>query len=225
MPIRKYKPTSPGRRFMTVSTFEEVTKTEPEKSLLEPLKRKGGRNNQGRITTRHQGGGHKRRYRVIDFKRTRTACRRRWPRSSTTRTGRPASRCSTTPTARSATSSPRRGCASATTRRVRPGGRHQARQRAAAGEHPDRHARAQHRAEARPRRAARPLRGRERAARGEGGLVRDAAPPVRRNAPRPADMSRYHRAGRQRRPRERLGRQGRPEPLAGQAPAPCAARR
>src|ERR687892_1344405 len=69
MPIRKDKPTSPGRRFMTVSTFEEVTKTEPEKSLLEPLGRKGGRNNQGRITTRHQGGGHKRRFRVIDFKR------------------------------------------------------------------------------------------------------------------------------------------------------------
>ena len=69
MPIRKYKPTSSGRRFMTVSTFEEVTKTEPEKALLEPLSKKGGRNNKGRITTRHQGGGHKRRYRVIDFKR------------------------------------------------------------------------------------------------------------------------------------------------------------
>jgi large subunit ribosomal protein L2 len=68
MPIRKYKPTSAGRRFMTVSTFEEVTKSEPEKSLLAPLKRKGGRNVDGRITTRHQGGGHKRRYRVIDFK-------------------------------------------------------------------------------------------------------------------------------------------------------------
>ena len=54
---------------MTVSTFEEVTKTEPEKSLTEPLKKTGGRNNNGRITTRHQGGGHKRRYRVIDFKR------------------------------------------------------------------------------------------------------------------------------------------------------------
>jgi large subunit ribosomal protein L2 len=55
---------------MTVSTFEEITKTTPEKSLLEPLKKKGGRNNNGRITTRHQGGGHKRRYRRIDFKRT-----------------------------------------------------------------------------------------------------------------------------------------------------------
>ena len=70
MPIRRYKPTSAGRRFMTVSTFEEVTKREPEKSLLEPIKKKGGRNNNGRVTTRHQGGGHKRRYRVIDFKRT-----------------------------------------------------------------------------------------------------------------------------------------------------------
>jgi large subunit ribosomal protein L2 len=69
MPIRKYKPTSPGRRFMSVSTFEEITKTKPEKSLLEPLTKTGGRNNRGRITTRHQGGGHKRRYRVIDFKR------------------------------------------------------------------------------------------------------------------------------------------------------------
>jgi len=69
MPVRKYKPTSPGRRFMSVSTFEEITKSEPEKSLLEPLKKSGGRNKYGRITRRHQGGGHKRRYRVIDFKR------------------------------------------------------------------------------------------------------------------------------------------------------------
>jgi large subunit ribosomal protein L2 len=69
MALKKYKPTSPGRRFMSVSSFEEVTKTRPEKSLTEPLTKKGGRNNTGRITTRHQGGGHKRRYRVIDFKR------------------------------------------------------------------------------------------------------------------------------------------------------------
>jgi large subunit ribosomal protein L2 len=67
--IRRYKPTSPGRRFMSVSTFEEVTKDRPEKSLTEKLTKKGGRNNNGRITTRHQGGGHKRRYRIVDFKR------------------------------------------------------------------------------------------------------------------------------------------------------------
>jgi large subunit ribosomal protein L2 len=69
MALRKYKPTSPGRRFMSVSAFDEITKSEPEKSLVEPLKKTGGRNAYGRITRRHQGGGHKRRYRVIDFKR------------------------------------------------------------------------------------------------------------------------------------------------------------
>jgi large subunit ribosomal protein L2 len=70
MALKKYKPTSPGRRFMATSGFEEITKSEPEKSLLEPLTKKGGRNNKGRITTRHQGGGHKRRFRTVDFKRT-----------------------------------------------------------------------------------------------------------------------------------------------------------
>jgi large subunit ribosomal protein L2 len=69
MAVRKFKPTSPGRRFMAISAFEEVTKSKPEKSLLEPLSKTGGRNNKGRITTRHHGGGHKRRYRKIDFKR------------------------------------------------------------------------------------------------------------------------------------------------------------
>ena len=69
MGIKKYKPTSPGRRNMSVNTFDEVTKKEPEKSLLTPLKSKAGRNNYGRITVRHQGGGVKRKYRIIDFKR------------------------------------------------------------------------------------------------------------------------------------------------------------
>jgi len=69
MGIKVYKPTSPGRRGMTGSTFEEITKTEPERSLVVPLRKKGGRNVQGRITVRHRGGGHKRLYRLIDFKR------------------------------------------------------------------------------------------------------------------------------------------------------------
>ena len=69
MAIKKYNPTSPARRFMTVSTFEELTKVAPEKSLLEPLNKKSGRNSYGRITVRHRGGGNKRKYRVIDFKR------------------------------------------------------------------------------------------------------------------------------------------------------------
>ncbi|HHT72871.1 MAG TPA: 50S ribosomal protein L2 [Firmicutes bacterium] len=69
MAVKKYKPTTPGRRSMTVSTFEEITKKEPEKSLVVSLTSSGGRNAQGRITTRHRGGGHKRKYRIIDFKR------------------------------------------------------------------------------------------------------------------------------------------------------------
>ncbi len=69
MAIRAYKPTSPGRRNMTVSAFDDITRTEPERSLLAPLKSKGGRNNAGKLTVRHRGGGHKRRYRVIDFRR------------------------------------------------------------------------------------------------------------------------------------------------------------
>ena len=69
MPIRQYRPTSPGRRGMSVNTFEEITRSKPERKLLEPLKKHAGRNNQGRITTRHRGGGAKRMYRIIDFKR------------------------------------------------------------------------------------------------------------------------------------------------------------
>ena len=69
MGIKSFKPYTPGRRHMTVSTFEEITTSTPEKSLLAPLKKHGGRNQQGRLTVRHQGGGHKRRYRIIDFKR------------------------------------------------------------------------------------------------------------------------------------------------------------
>lgn len=70
MSIRKFKPTSPARRHMSVSTFEEITKTEPEKSLVVSLSKSSGRNSQGRITIRHRGGGAKKKYRIIDFKRT-----------------------------------------------------------------------------------------------------------------------------------------------------------
>ena len=69
MAIKSFKPYSAGRRFMTVSTFEDITTSKPEKSLLAKLTNKGGRNNSGKMTVRHQGGGHKRRYRIIDFKR------------------------------------------------------------------------------------------------------------------------------------------------------------
>ena len=69
MAVKKFRPTTPSLRYKTVSSFKEITKTKPEKSLLEPLRKSGGRNNQGRMTMRHRGGGHKRMYRVIDFRR------------------------------------------------------------------------------------------------------------------------------------------------------------
>lgn len=69
MGVRQYKPTSPGRRFQSVSTYDEVTRWAPEKGLLAPLRKAAGRNNAGRITCRHRGGGHKRTYRIIDFRR------------------------------------------------------------------------------------------------------------------------------------------------------------
>ncbi len=75
MPLKVYKPTSPGRRGMTGATFEEITKKEPEESLLRPLQKKAGRSNQGCITVRHRGGGAKRMYRVIDFKRDKLGIR------------------------------------------------------------------------------------------------------------------------------------------------------
>jgi large subunit ribosomal protein L2 len=75
MPVKVYKPTSAGRRDMTGYTFEEITKKKPERSLTTALRKKGGRNNRGRVTVRHRGGGHKRRYRIIDFKRNKFDCR------------------------------------------------------------------------------------------------------------------------------------------------------
>src|SRR5690242_21863280 len=69
MGIRQFKPVTPGSRFRSVADFAEVTKSTPEKSLVEPLRRTGGRNNKGHVTMRHQGGGHKRQYRRIDFRR------------------------------------------------------------------------------------------------------------------------------------------------------------
>ncbi|WP_188456383.1 50S ribosomal protein L2 [Virgibacillus oceani] len=77
MAIKKYKPTSNGRRGMTSSDFAEITTDKPEKSLLSPLYKRGGRNNQGKLTVRHQGGGHKRQYRIIDFKRDKDGIRGR----------------------------------------------------------------------------------------------------------------------------------------------------
>ena len=79
MGIIYYKPVTAGRRFASVSDFSEITKTKPEKSLLEPLRKTGGRNTEGKITAQHIGGGSRRHYRIIDFKRKKIIFRRRFP--------------------------------------------------------------------------------------------------------------------------------------------------
>ena len=218
MPVSRFKPTSPGRRFMTVSDFAEVTKSKPEKALTETLTRKGGRNNQGRITTRHQGGGHKRRYRLIDFKRTKDGV----PGEGRGDRVRPeplgADRA---PPLRRRLQVLHPGAGGPARRLDGPvgaGRRHQAGQRAAAREHPHGHARAQRRAEAGPGRPDGPLGGLGHPARRQGRRLRDAPPPVGRDAPRADDVPRDGRPGRQRRPRQPHRRQGRSQPLAGQAP-------
>ena len=105
MSIRQFRPMTAGTRFRSVSGFDEITATTPEKSLLEPMKKSGGRNNQGHLTSRHRGGGHKRQYRKIDFKRDKfgDSGPGRGDRVRS-RTGPRASRWWSTPTARSATS-------------------------------------------------------------------------------------------------------------------------
>ena len=123
MAIKKYKPTTPGRRGMSSLSFEEITSTSPERSLLEPLSKKGGRNNTGRITTRHQGGGHKRQYRVIDFKRNKDNI----PAKVATIEYDPN---------RSALYPGSEGNAGRTDHRFRRSGRHQGRQRDGAAQHP-----------------------------------------------------------------------------------------
>ena len=106
MALKQYNPTSPGRRFMTTLTFTDLTKKEPERALTEPLKKSGGRNSLGRTTIWFRGGGHKRRYRTIDFRRDKRDVPAKVAALSTTPTARPGSRSCTTGTGRSATSWP-----------------------------------------------------------------------------------------------------------------------
>ena len=156
---------------------------------------------------------------------SRTACRRRSPRSSTTRTGRRGSRCSTTSTAPRRTSSRPQGLRVGASVESGPGCRHQGGQRAPAREHPDGNARPQRRAQARPGRQDGALGRRGRPARRQGRRLRRAAPPVRRDAARPADLPRHRRPGRQLRSRA-TSRAARRAAAAGSASArPCAARR
>ncbi len=200
MGIRKYKPTTPGRRGASVADFVEVTRSEPEKSLVRPLHSKGGRNAHGRVTARHQGGGHKRAYRVIDFRRDEG----RRPGEGRAHRVRP---------------QPHRPHRAAALRRRRealhhradppqpgrhgrvsgPCERHPARQRPAAAQHPDGHRGARHRAAARRRRQDRAQCRCQRPARRQGRALRAAAHAVRRDPQRRPALPRHGRRGRQRR--------------------------
>ena len=180
MGIRKYKPTTPGRRGSSVADFVEVTRSTPEKSLVRPLTKSGGRNSNGRITTRHIGGGHKRAYRVIDFRRhdkDGVPAKVAHIEYDPNRTARIAllhyadgeKRYILAP----------KGLEQGDQHRERPRGRHQARQQPAAAQHPDRYGHPRRRAQARWRREDRPLGWRARAARRQGRSLRPAAYAVR----------------------------------------------
>ena len=215
MAIKSYKPTSPGRRFSTTPAFEEITKSEPEKSLTVPVKRKGGRNNYGRITTRHQGGGHKRLYRIIDFKRDKDGVPGR---------------------VSSIEYDPNRNCrialvvyADGDKRYIlapnklasgRAGGgrsqrRHPRGLRPPAAEHPGGHRGAQHRDAQGPRWADRPLGRHLGPGHGQGRRLRHPAAALGRDAHDPSGVQGHHRRDRQCRAREPGDRQGRSQALDG----------
>ncbi len=111
MPIKSYKPTSPGRRDMTGQTFEEITRSKPHRPLVRELKKRAGRNHEGRVSVRHRGGGHKRRYRLIDFKRDKVNIPARVESIEYDPTARRVLRCWFTPMANGAILSHRSVCA------------------------------------------------------------------------------------------------------------------
>ena len=185
MGIRKYKPTTPGRRGSSVADFVEVTRSEPEKSLVRPLHSKGGRNAHGRITTRHQGGGHKRAYRVIDFRRDDkdgVPAKVAHIEYDPNRTARIALLHYADGEKRYifAPNQPQAGRHG----RERTLCRHQAGQLPAAAQHPGRYRHPRSRASPRWRRQAGPFRRRERPARRQGRPLRAAAAAVRRDPQR-----------------------------------------
>src|SRR5471032_1604478 len=114
MALVKMKPTSPGRRGMVKVVNQDLYKGRPFAALVEKKSKTAGRNNNGHITTRHIGGGHKQHYRLIDFKRKRMVFQRKWNGSNTILTAPPISPCCATPTANASTSSPPRACPLAT---------------------------------------------------------------------------------------------------------------
>ena len=224
MPIRKYKPTSPGRRSMSVSTFEEITKKKPEKNLIEPLKRKAGPQQPRPHHDASPGGGAKRFYRIIDFKRNKH--RHSGPRGSDRIRSKPVG------THRAALLCRRReaihsGAARPEGRRhgrVWTGSADSRRQCAAAAEHPDWYADPQHRAS--PGNGGQLVRSAGTSAQlmAKVGRLRAGAHAIRRSSPGASRLHGDTRPGRQRRPREHRDRQGRSEPAHGQAARPFAVR-
>ena len=204
-------------RGMTGSTFEEITTDEPHKPLIEPMKRGSGRNNQGRITVRHRGGGDKRTTASSTSSATRSAFRPGSRRSSTTRTARPASPCSTTATARSATSCCPTASRSATS--IVSGPEAEARVGNALPIANIPLGTTIHNIELMPGqgRPDRPLRRRRRPAAGQGGRLRPGPAAVGRGAPGEHQVHGHDRPGRQPRPREPEPRQGRSRPAHGPA--------
>ena len=209
MPVRKPKPTSPGRRFVMYPDFAEITRDEPEKSLTEGLKKSGGRNVHGRKTSRHRGGGAKRLYRKIDFKR-----RKDGVPAKVAHIEYDPNRSAYIALLHYADGEKRYILApqrlrvgmtvqSGTNVDVRVGNS------LPLAEHASGHRRPQRRADARARRADGPRGRRRRAAAGEGGRLRDAAAALRRDADGARRVPRDRRHDRQRRPPERQGRQGR----------------
>ena len=220
MPIRKRKPTSPGRRFQTSSDFAEVTKTKPEKSLTKPKPKTGGRNSYGRMTSRHRGGGHKQRYRIIDFKRNKDGVPAKVAaiEYDPNRNARIALLHYLDGEKRYiiAAAGPRASatwCRAARAREIRVGNALPLRYIPVGT--------TVHNVELKPgaRRQDGPRRGRGDPADRQGRRVRDAAPPVHRDATRADRLPRHGRLGRQQRGRPGLDRQGRSQPLEGQAPA------
>ena len=223
MAVRKFKPTSPGRRFMTVSDFQEITKSEPEKTLLAPLPKRAGRNVHGRITTRHRGGGHKRRYRLIDFKRRKDGIA--GPRALDRVRPQPLGP-DRAPALRRRREALHPGAASAARRPdggVRRERRHPPRERHAAAIDADRHHGARRRAPAGAGREDGALRRRLGAARGQGGRQGAPAAAVGRDAARPRGVPRDRRPARERHPRDRVRRQGRAHAVEGPPARPSAA--
>ena len=222
MAIRKYKPTTPGRRGSSVADFVEVTRTTPEKSLTRPLPKKGGRNNQGRITTRHQGGGHKRAYRIIDFRRydkDGVPAKVAHIEYDPNRTARIALLHYADGEKRYIIAPKDLGPGHARWSRARRG--HQARQQPAAAQHPGRHHDPLRGAASGRRRQDRPLRRQQRPAGRQGGLARHAADAVGRDALRRRPLPRLGRA-RSATPSSRTSTGARPAGCAGRAVArPC----